>query len=237
MDSVSTVPGAAGIGALLDDFSLEITGKDADKLEEASDTIPPGPGSTSRSSANENLRMRLVAARAARRLGFVPVPHISARRLRVAVGARGVPCRAAGGRHRRERLRRRRRPCRAARSLPGRPCRSEIRVAEALRRAARQPERLPRGPPRHSGPALWSALEAKAAVLRGAAGPRHHHHAVRFRHRPGPVLDRGGAGPRHRPAGPHRSARPGRSAAAAQPTPRGSVSARARGSPRSTGSR
>ena len=42
MDSVPAVPATADPGALLDDFSLEIAGKDAGKLEEASGAIPPG---------------------------------------------------------------------------------------------------------------------------------------------------------------------------------------------------
>jgi methylenetetrahydrofolate reductase (NADPH) len=82
MDSVSTVPAAAGVAALLDDFSLEMTGKDAGQLEEARDTIRPGTRVNVTFLGNEDLQMRLTAARAARRLGFVPVPHISARRLR-----------------------------------------------------------------------------------------------------------------------------------------------------------
>jgi methylenetetrahydrofolate reductase (NADPH) len=72
----------AAVGALLlEDFSLEMTGKDIPKLEEASTTIPPGTRVNVAFLGNEDLGMRLDAARAVKRLGFVPVPHISARRL------------------------------------------------------------------------------------------------------------------------------------------------------------
>lgn len=67
--------------SLLDDFSLEMTGKDVPKLEEAADLIPQGTRVNVTFLGNENLRMRCDASRAVKRLGFVPVPHISARRL------------------------------------------------------------------------------------------------------------------------------------------------------------
>ncbi|MFG3019786.1 methylenetetrahydrofolate reductase [Streptomyces sp. NPDC048254] len=67
--------------ALLEDFSLEMTGKDVPRLEEARDTIPQGTRINVTFLGNEDLRMRLDAARAVKRLGFVPVPHVSARRL------------------------------------------------------------------------------------------------------------------------------------------------------------
>jgi methylenetetrahydrofolate reductase (NADPH) len=70
------------VGAsLLEDFSLEMTGKDVPGLEEASDSIPQGTRINVTFLGNEDLQMRLEAARAVKRLGFVPVPHISARRL------------------------------------------------------------------------------------------------------------------------------------------------------------
>jgi methylenetetrahydrofolate reductase (NADPH) len=58
-----------------------MTGKDVPKLEEARGTIPPGTRINVTFLGNEDLRMRLNAARAVKRFGFVPVPHISARRL------------------------------------------------------------------------------------------------------------------------------------------------------------
>lgn len=67
---------------LLRDFSLEMTGKDAGRLEEARGTIPPGTRINVTFLENEDGRMRLDAVKAAKRFGYVPVPHISARRLR-----------------------------------------------------------------------------------------------------------------------------------------------------------
>ncbi|MGW2647571.1 methylenetetrahydrofolate reductase [Streptomyces sp. NPDC001393] len=80
MNPALTVPPAVG-AALLDDFSLEMTGKDVPRLEEAQGSIPPGTRINITFLAGEDLGMRLAAARAVKRLGFVPVPHISARRL------------------------------------------------------------------------------------------------------------------------------------------------------------
>lgn len=70
------------VETLLKDFSLEMTGKDAGKLEDARDTIPPGTRVNVTFLENEDGRMRLDAVRAVKRFGYVPVPHISARRLR-----------------------------------------------------------------------------------------------------------------------------------------------------------
>lgn len=67
---------------LLKDFSLEMTGKDVGKLEEARYTIPPGTRINVTFLENEGPEMRLAAVKAVKRFGFVPVPHISARRLR-----------------------------------------------------------------------------------------------------------------------------------------------------------
>ncbi|MGF9661243.1 methylenetetrahydrofolate reductase [Arthrobacter crystallopoietes] len=67
--------------ALLDGFSLEMTGKDVPGLEEAAGSIPPGTRVNITFLGNEDLPMRVAAAAAVKRLGFVPVPHISARRL------------------------------------------------------------------------------------------------------------------------------------------------------------
>lgn len=80
MNPASTVRTAVST-SLLEDFSLEMTGKDVPKLEEARDTIPQGTRINVTFLGNEDLEMRLAAARAVKRLGFVPVPHISARRL------------------------------------------------------------------------------------------------------------------------------------------------------------
>jgi methylenetetrahydrofolate reductase (NADPH) len=66
---------------LLDGFSLEMTGKDVPALEEAAPLIPPGTRINVTFLGNEDLQLRVAAAAAVRRLGFTPVPHISARRL------------------------------------------------------------------------------------------------------------------------------------------------------------
>ncbi|MBL1083925.1 methylenetetrahydrofolate reductase [Streptomyces actinomycinicus] len=58
-----------------------MTGKDVPGLEEARDSIPPGTRINITFLAGEDTGVRLTAARAVKRLGFVPVPHISARRL------------------------------------------------------------------------------------------------------------------------------------------------------------
>ncbi|MFI9628853.1 methylenetetrahydrofolate reductase [Streptomyces sp. NPDC052042] len=80
MNHGSTAPRAIRT-SLLDDFSLEMTGKDIAALEEARLGIPPGTRVNVTFLGNESLTMRLDAARAVKRLGFVPVPHVSARRL------------------------------------------------------------------------------------------------------------------------------------------------------------
>ena len=67
---------------LLDDFSMEMTGKDVARLEAAAGVIPAGTRIHITFLDNEDLALRVNAAAAVRRLGFTPVPHISARRLR-----------------------------------------------------------------------------------------------------------------------------------------------------------
>lgn len=78
MDAALAAPSVA---SLLEDFSLEMTGKDVVKLEEARAAVPPGTRINVTYLGSEDLGTRLRAARAVKRLGFVPVPHISARRL------------------------------------------------------------------------------------------------------------------------------------------------------------
>jgi methylenetetrahydrofolate reductase (NADPH) len=68
--------------ALLTDFSLEMTGKDADDLRAAASVIPAGTRINVTFLGNEDPPMRLAAAQAVLAGGFTPVPHISARRLR-----------------------------------------------------------------------------------------------------------------------------------------------------------
>jgi methylenetetrahydrofolate reductase (NADPH) len=64
---------------LLQDFSLEMTGKDIEELESAN--IPAGTRINVTFLGNEDLAMRVAAARAVKRRGCTPVPHVSARRL------------------------------------------------------------------------------------------------------------------------------------------------------------
>jgi methylenetetrahydrofolate reductase (NADPH) len=78
---MTSVPTRPAVVPLLEDFSLEMTGKDIRKLEAARDTIPRGTRINVTFLDNEDLPMRLAAAKAIRESGFVPVPHISARRL------------------------------------------------------------------------------------------------------------------------------------------------------------
>jgi methylenetetrahydrofolate reductase (NADPH) len=66
---------------LVADYSLEMTGKDIPGLEAARDVIPPGTKINVTFLGNEDLGMRVAAAKAVKDMGFVPVPHISARRL------------------------------------------------------------------------------------------------------------------------------------------------------------
>lgn len=71
----------AAVLKLIDDFSLEMTGKDVPGLEESRNSIPPGTKVNVTFLGNEDLDMRVAAAKAVKESGFVPVPHISARRL------------------------------------------------------------------------------------------------------------------------------------------------------------
>jgi methylenetetrahydrofolate reductase (NADPH) len=61
---------------------MEMTGKDVAKVENAASVIPPGTRINVTFLENEDLPMRVTAAAAVKRLGFTPVPHISARRIR-----------------------------------------------------------------------------------------------------------------------------------------------------------
>ncbi|MEF2978913.1 methylenetetrahydrofolate reductase [Subtercola sp. YIM 133946] len=67
---------------LVTDYSIEMTGKDLGQLDEAAARIPPGTRVNVTFLGTEDLPMRLTAARAVISHGFIPVPHISARRLR-----------------------------------------------------------------------------------------------------------------------------------------------------------
>ena len=59
---------------LLNGYSLEMTGKDVPGLMEAKDSIPAGTKINVTFLGNEDLEMRVSAAKAVRDLGFVPRP-------------------------------------------------------------------------------------------------------------------------------------------------------------------
>ncbi|WP_350351659.1 methylenetetrahydrofolate reductase [Microbacterium sp. A8/3-1] len=67
------------LAELLKDFSLEVTGKEQEKLADAADHIPQGTRVNVTYLGNEDRASRVGTAASARRLGFTPVPHISAR--------------------------------------------------------------------------------------------------------------------------------------------------------------
>ncbi|MFI7482115.1 methylenetetrahydrofolate reductase [Kocuria sp. M1R5S2] len=75
----AVTPAAA---ALLEGFSLEMTGRDVPVLEETAAAVPPGTRLNITYLGTEGAALRLDAARAARELGLVPVPHLAARRMR-----------------------------------------------------------------------------------------------------------------------------------------------------------
>lgn len=78
MSPSATTP---SVRALLQDFSLEMTGKDVDGLREAAPLIPEGSRVNVTFLGNEDLQMRVTAAKVVKELGFIAVPHISARRI------------------------------------------------------------------------------------------------------------------------------------------------------------
>lgn len=65
----------------MDDFSLEITGKDADAVVAAQADIPADIRINVTFLGNEDLETRVTAAKAVRDAGFIPVPHLAARRI------------------------------------------------------------------------------------------------------------------------------------------------------------
>jgi methylenetetrahydrofolate reductase (NADPH) len=66
---------------VLENYSIEMTAKDIGHLEEAADVIPPGTKIPVTFLPGETFEMRIAAAKRVRDLGFLPIPHISARRL------------------------------------------------------------------------------------------------------------------------------------------------------------
>src|SRR5215470_15268793 len=66
---------------LLNHYSIEMTAKDVAHLEQAADIIPKGTKIPVTFLPGETFEMRIAAARRVKELGFLPIPHISARRL------------------------------------------------------------------------------------------------------------------------------------------------------------
>jgi len=66
---------------LLNNYSIEMTAKDVAHLEQAADVIPQGTKIPVTFLPGETFEMRIAAAKRVRELGFLPIPHISARRL------------------------------------------------------------------------------------------------------------------------------------------------------------
>ncbi len=81
MAHIAPAPDKTAALELVDGFSLEMTGKDVPGLLEAASSIPAGTKVNVTFLGNEDLEMRVAAAKAVADAGFVPVPHISARRL------------------------------------------------------------------------------------------------------------------------------------------------------------
>ncbi len=82
MARTTPTPNKAASLELIEGFSLEMTGKDVPGLLEATHAIPQGTKINVTFLGNEDLEMRVTASKAVKDAGFVPVPHISARRLK-----------------------------------------------------------------------------------------------------------------------------------------------------------
>ncbi len=82
MAAIAPARDTAAARKLVQGFSLEMTGKDVPGLQEAAHAIPQGTKVNVTFLGNEDLQMRVAASKAVKELGFIPVPHISARRLK-----------------------------------------------------------------------------------------------------------------------------------------------------------
>ncbi len=69
------------ISELMSGFSVEMTGKDASALRAMQAFLPSGARVNVAYLGNESVEQRIAAAGAVKEAGFVPVPHIAARRL------------------------------------------------------------------------------------------------------------------------------------------------------------
>jgi methylenetetrahydrofolate reductase (NADPH) len=76
---------AQRLARLIATYSMEMTAKDGDALHDAKDLIPKGTSVSITFLAGETAPARVAAARRARGYGFLPRPHISARRIASAV--------------------------------------------------------------------------------------------------------------------------------------------------------
>ena len=74
---------------LLAGYSIEMTAKDVDALDEAAGVIAPGTQVSITFLPHEGPQARVAAAASVRRLGFTPMPHVSARRLKSEDDLRG----------------------------------------------------------------------------------------------------------------------------------------------------
>jgi methylenetetrahydrofolate reductase (NADPH) len=72
---------ASRLRSLLDNYSIEMTARDVPHLEQAAEVIPQGTKIPVTFLPGETFDMRVAAAKRVRELGFLPIPHISARRL------------------------------------------------------------------------------------------------------------------------------------------------------------
>lgn len=150
---------------LLSEFSLEMTGKDADAIRAAAPKLPGGTNVNVTFLGNEDLGMRVTAAEAVLAAGMRPVPHISARRLAGtdALHEFLAALRSAGASDH-------------VFAVGGDPVTPEgpFDSAEAVIRSGVLPEYgveqvsiagYPEGHPAIDDDALWAALEGKAASL------------------------------------------------------------------------
>ncbi|MEU8589576.1 methylenetetrahydrofolate reductase [Streptomyces sp. NPDC048664] len=163
---MDAAPAAPAVASLLEDFSLEMTGKDVVKLEEARAAVPPGTRINVTYLGSEDSGTRLRAARAVRRLDFVPVPHISARRL----GSQG-DLEAFLAALRAEGLAERVLVVGGDPAVPEGPYEDALSVIRSGLLDGHGVRHVgitgyPEGHPAIADDVLWSALDAKAAALR-----------------------------------------------------------------------
>ena len=189
-------------------FSLEMTAKDAGSLAEAAPLIPPDTPIAVTFLPGEEQPARVAAARAVRDLGFEPMPHFSARRIRSEDHFEDyleAVVRAAGVRR-----------CFIVAGDPAEPEGPYFDTMALIRTGAFEAAGVqaigvgghPEGHPHMTGDQLWAVLEAKLAEIdrRGMAAGGD---PVRLRPRRLPALARGSPA-RAESTPPSASASPGR---------------------------